>query len=420
MRLRLGSDRHGTESICVLVDDEWVALTDAALAACDCSDCDAVAAALKIVDVGDFLEATDAKQRASILKLAAAAKREGLGRRAEPTSEKLPFLAKSFRDAALYTEHVHNCKKGFAFLGLREGHALQLLLGQLLAKPLRLPFLLGKRDASRPAYYVGNPLTLVADHATARWPSHAKFLDYELEVALLLTKPVPPRCTAAEAEAAIAASAFVIINDFSARDTQVDELCSVGFGFVKSKSFCTAIGATVVTADELYAAGDGGSLFTEGLRCTVRVNGEQWGPASSTARPRCCTLADYVRFAALDEGLAPGELLGLGTVPFCAGLEIGRWLRPGDTVTVECEVLGSLENKVGFVDSDAVEYKQLAYSTEPQSSRLAAACRLAVLAIVVPPLLCAALICGAVAALFWQGPANGPRDLHADPSKKRR
>ena len=44
--------------------------------------------------------------------------------------------------------------------------------------------------------------------------------------------------------------AFVLINDFSARDVQADELASVGFGFVKCKNFCTAMGSTVVTADE--------------------------------------------------------------------------------------------------------------------------------------------------------------------------
>ena len=37
-----------------------------------------------------------------------------------------------------------------------------------------------------------------------------------------------------------------------------------------------------------------------------------------------------------------GEVLGLGTVPGCAGVEIGKWLRPGDEITVSCDVIISM------------------------------------------------------------------------------
>ena len=46
-----------------------------------------------------------------------------------------------------------------------------------------------------PAYYVGNPLTFIGDGADARWPSHSSWLDYELEVAALITRPVSPAAT---------------------------------------------------------------------------------------------------------------------------------------------------------------------------------------------------------------------------------
>lgn len=46
-----------------------------------------------------------------------------------------------------------------------------------------------------------------------------------------------------------------------------------------------------------------------------------------------CSLEALVAFCALDEGLQPGELIGLGTVPDCCGIEIGRMLRPGDEVS---------------------------------------------------------------------------------------
>jgi hypothetical protein len=139
----------------------------------------------------------------------------------------------------------------------------------------------------------------------------------------------------------------VLINDFSARDVQADEMASVGFGFVKCKSFCTAMGSDVVTADELWMHTDMGKMFCgEGLKCEVRVNGEPRGPPGNTAARRCCLLSDYVKHVALGEGLYPGEVLGLGTVPGCCGLEIGEWLKPGDEVTVACEGLGTVTNTI--------------------------------------------------------------------------
>lgn len=199
----------------------------------------------------------------------------------------------------------------------------------------------------------------------------------------------------------------MIINDFSARDTQADELTSVNFGFVKSKSFCTSMGREVVTADELWAPGDRGRMFEGGLKCTVTVNDHVWG-VGTTRDPRVCSLAEYVRFAALDEGLFPGELLGLGTVPDCAGIECGKWLAPGDIITVECEAIGKLTNSIGAPPADAVNFKYYGEDEKTRVSRLRTAIKLIVYAVVIPPFSCLLLLGGAFAALVWPGPSVSP------------
>jgi len=200
--------------------------------------------------------------------------------------EPLPFQPLSFRDAGLYKRHLKQSVAGFVPLMRAQGHLLQAI-GMLLTKPLRLPD--GLNSASRPAFYIGNPLTFIADGDLVAWPSHCEpgdywktapesggrsgCLDYELEVAVLITRPVSPRAEPEEVTAAI--GGFVLINDFSARCTQADELLSVSFGFVKSKSFATSMASSVVSADELWHPGDKGQLFSgSGLCCDVMVNGE--------------------------------------------------------------------------------------------------------------------------------------------------
>ena len=45
-------------------------------------------------------------------------------------------------------------------------------------------------------------------------------------------------------------------------------------------------------------------------------------------------------------GLQPGEFLGSGTVGNGCGLELDRWIKPGDVIELEIAGLGRLRNKV--------------------------------------------------------------------------
>ena len=46
------------------------------------------------------------------------------------------------------------------------------------------------------------------------------------------------------------------------------------------------------------------------------------------------------------ETLHPGEILGSGTVGGGCGLELGRFLNPGDVVELEIERIGVLRNRI--------------------------------------------------------------------------
>jgi 2-keto-4-pentenoate hydratase/2-oxohepta-3-ene-1,7-dioic acid hydratase in catechol pathway len=42
----------------------------------------------------------------------------------------------------------------------------------------------------------------------------------------------------------------------------------------------------------------------------------------------------------------PGDVVSTGTMPGCCGLELDRWIRPGQTVELEIDGIGTLTNTV--------------------------------------------------------------------------
>ena len=96
-----------------------------------------------------------------------------------------------------------------------------------------------------------------------------------------------------------------------------------------------------MTADELDA-GD--------VAMRVRVNGEQWGEDTSAHMHH--TFAAMVAYASRSQTLYPGEVLGSGTAAGGSGLELDRWLAPGDVVELEIEGIGVLRNRIGTKGGD--------------------------------------------------------------------
>ncbi|MEU6998837.1 fumarylacetoacetate hydrolase family protein [Nonomuraea sp. NPDC046570] len=198
------------------------------------------------------------------------------------------------------------------------------------AESVELPAIMRER----PLYYVANRLAVAGHDTAVRWPSYSSVRDYELEFACVLGRggmDIPRE----EAESHI--FGYTIFNDFTARDTQREEI-STGLGLSKSKDFADAnvLGPWIVTADELAAP--------YRLRLVARINGVE--VSSGTSADMDHTFADMIAFASTGTRLHPGEVLCSGTVPTGCGLEHGRFLQPGDTVELEVSGIGVLRNTV--------------------------------------------------------------------------
>jgi 2-keto-4-pentenoate hydratase/2-oxohepta-3-ene-1,7-dioic acid hydratase in catechol pathway len=245
----------------------------------------------------------------------------------------LPFEPLSLRDFMLYEQHAVNSARGYAQLFLPKPltRAIELyenLSGRVFPgfKPARLWY-------RKPIYYTGNHLSIVGDGAAISFPPGCRIRDYELELGLVITRPLH---SASPSEAHAAIGGFTLFNDFSARDFQLREMKS-GFGPCKAKHFASAIGTVVVTPDEIWPR------LTE-LDARVYVNDELVGLGNLAGMRH--SLAQAVAYASWAEHIRPGEFMASGTIPGCCGLENGRMLAPGDTIRIEIDGLGSLSNTV--------------------------------------------------------------------------
>ncbi len=239
----------------------------------------------------------------------------------------LPFQPRSLRAFALWESHMVSGARGMvaAFgspLERRAAAAVERLTGRV-ARPLR-----PKPNYYRhPQFYMGNHRSVLPDGAVVPWPSFSRVLDFELELGVVLAREVRD-CSPEQGWAAI--GGFVVMNDWSARDTQWDDTRRGTFGgVVKAKTFAGAMSAVVVTADEVRPR------WRE-LTGRVLVDGELWAH-SSTASPQH-DLGAAVEYAARGESLGPGDVLSSGTLPGCCGLEMRRFPPPGSEVRLELDL----------------------------------------------------------------------------------
>jgi hypothetical protein len=97
-----------------------------------------------------------------------------------------------------------------------------------------------------------------------------------------------------------------------------------------------ALGPYLVTPDEVPDP--------HNLTMVSRVNGEEWSRGNS--RQMGYRWEELLAFISRDETLYPGDFIGSGTMGNGCGLELNRWLRPGDVVELEVERLDVLRNRV--------------------------------------------------------------------------
>lgn len=183
-----------------------------------------------------------------------------------------------------------------------------------------------------PVYYKGAHWSIIGPDEEVGWPSFTDKFDYELELAIIIGKGGR---NIQEKDARQHIAGFTIMNDFSARDIQRKEM-KVRLGPAKGKDFATAIGPVLVTPEEI------GDPYN--LRMTAKVNGEIWSEGNSGTIYH--SFEKMIAFASRDETLSPGDLIGSGTVGSGCGLELDRWVKPGDEIELEIEKIGVLRNRV--------------------------------------------------------------------------
>jgi 2-keto-4-pentenoate hydratase/2-oxohepta-3-ene-1,7-dioic acid hydratase in catechol pathway len=127
-------------------------------------------------------------------------------------------------------------------------------------------------------------------------PAHVRFLDYEVEIGLVIGRAIPVGTEISESQLSDYIAGLVVTNDVSARDVQLPKT-----QFYESKSYptFTPAGPTLVLldADELKRFGD--------LRLRLRVNGQlrQDGKVDGDMiYPPLQALQALARFQRLDAG----------------------------------------------------------------------------------------------------------------------
>jgi len=244
----------------------------------------------------------------------------------------LPFQPVSFRDFMLYEQHAIDAARGW----VGRFHPKQSCAAGWVEKVTRVPFPLFKPGAlfyRQPVYYMSNHLNFVPSGAPVAIPSYSSALDFELEIGFVLKAPL---YDASPQEALDAIGAFVVVNDFSARDVQRVEMAS-GLGPQKSKHFVSSMSLLAVTADEILPCVDqlSGSVSINGTTVsTVFSRGMQW------------SLGEVLAHASRSEQLFPGELFATGTLPGGSGMEVGHWLRPGDRLSLVIDQIGEITHSI--------------------------------------------------------------------------
>jgi len=183
-----------------------------------------------------------------------------------------------------------------------------------------------------PVYYKGNHRSIVGPDADVTWPSFTERLDFELELACVIGASGRDFD---EASAERAIFGYTVMNDWSARDVQKQEM-AMRLGPAKSKDFATSLGPCIVTGDEIDPRA--------GLTMTASVNGEVWCTADTSHMH--WTFPAMIAHVSAGEDVWPGDVYGSGTPFGGCGLDQNRWISPGDVVELEIEGIGVLRNRI--------------------------------------------------------------------------
>lgn len=159
-------------------------------------------------------------------------------------------------------------------------------------------------------------------------PPDARELDYEGELVIVIARRAR-RLSASAAHDVV--GGYTVGNDVSIREWQFD---TPTFWMGKSMESFGPTGPFVVTADE---------IDPDAVPVRTWVNGEI--RQDGTTAERRFSAAEVVAWISQRCTLEPGDLIATGTGGGLAQFT-GRYMKPGDVVTVEIPGIGRLENRV--------------------------------------------------------------------------
>jgi 2-keto-4-pentenoate hydratase/2-oxohepta-3-ene-1,7-dioic acid hydratase in catechol pathway len=188
---------------------------------------------------------------------------------------------------------------------------------------------MGNDVPTEPLLFLKPPSSLLAPNGIVRMPKVSKRVDYEGELGIVISR----RChnIGPDEDVRPYIRGYVIVNDVTARDLQASDT-----QWTRGKGFDTFCPVGPIVSDELDPVGDG-DKSGDPVNVTTRLNGVVRQHAST--RDMIFPIAQLLRYITSVMTLEAGDLIPTGT-PSGVGS-----VQPGDTVQVEIDGLGILENK---------------------------------------------------------------------------
>ena len=181
---------------------------------------------------------------------------------------------------------------------------------------------------------------------------HTGKLDFELECAAVIGKK-GRNISVNKADDYI--FGFMIMNDFSARALQMQEM-KLNLGPAKGKDFGSSFGPWLIEKSELKQfkeSSPNGDRYSLGMKAFV--NGVK--VSEDNLSNMTWTFAQIIERVSYGVDIFPGDIIGSGTCGTGCFLELNgskttnnQWLNSGDTVSLEIEALGNLTNKIVVTD----------------------------------------------------------------------
>ena len=184
---------------------------------------------------------------------------------------------------------------------------------------------------TEPFFFAKLPSSVVGPEAPVAKPPETEQMDYEVEFAAVIGKPLHK---AGEADVMPAIFGYTLLNDVSARDVQFkDNQITIGKNFAGF----APIGPCIVTTDEMTAP--------DRVALKTRLNGRTLQDGSTS--DWLFSLPRLISFLSRFVPLEPGDIVSTGTP---AGVGIFQkppvFMKAGDVVEIEAEGIGVLRNPI--------------------------------------------------------------------------